>query len=270
MQSAPNLHTSEIQRDRPSLTREHHDGPYYSETEDTVGKYQNFASSTHMISKLNRVSSVMPHTIDWQLNLRSGLHQKPDDKWRRYFTRPQQSFDMMAENCDKDNQEYKTSAITPQDRRPDRRSGAIGIATIRDDPISFKRWPGCEGTHVGQWRHLIDDRRYGHKNRRALRQEVTLREEPGDPNPCRINDNRGDGCIVEMMGRKRWLDPNHHNPMAARPPDGDPKLHHLTRVRILPEADEENRKLRMSKQKRIDEHLSEEHPAIAKAAEAEG
>mmetsp|Transcript_126526 Transcript_126526/g.236530 ORF Transcript_126526/g.236530 Transcript_126526/m.236530 type:complete len:333 (-) Transcript_126526:196-1194(-) len=269
--SAPNLHTAELQRDRLPLTDEHEEGPYYTENEDTIGKYQNFASSHHMINKLGRVSSVTAPGIDWQLNLRNGLHQQPDPKgsWRRYFSRPQASFDMMAENCAADNADYKTSIITPQDRRPDRRTGAIAISTIRDDPMSFKRWPGCEGTHVGQWRHLIDDHRYGRKPKRQLRHEVTLREDPKDPNPCRINDNRSDGCIVEMMGRKRWYDSNHWNPRAARPPEGDPKLHHVSRTRIMPEADEENRKKRMSKQKRLDEGIGEEHPAVTKKREME-
>lgn len=256
--SAPNLLTSELKpRDaQPG----HPDGPYHSSSE-TTGKYQNFAGTVHMINKLNRVSSSsMAHTVDWHVNLRAGSHNKPDDKWRRYFTRPQQSFDMMRENCAASNQEYQTSKITPQDRRPDRRKGAISIECIRDDPISFRRNPGCEGTQVGQWEHLIQDRRYGHKARTQLGHETTLRSQSEDPNGARIEDTRSDGCIVEMLGKKKWLGHRSHDALSAPPLEGgDPKLHHLSQRRIMPEHNEENRILRMNKQTRTDANISDKH-----------
>merc|ERR1719503_456734 len=101
-----------------------------------------------MLNNLTRCSSTQAHQVDWQCNLRDGTHGKPEEKWRRYFSRPQQSFDMMLENCAAANQEYQKSHITPQDRRPDRRSGAISIECIRDEPMNFRRNPGCEGTQV--------------------------------------------------------------------------------------------------------------------------
>lgn len=255
--SAPTLMTSELQA-RPLKTKEHVDGAYHC-TSDTVGKYQNFADTSHMVNGLTRVSGTTAHTVDWQCNLRDSHHKKPDDKWRRYFTRPQASFDMMQENCKADNQEYQTSKITPQDRRPDRRTGAISIATIRDDPMNFRRNAGCEGTQAGQWEHLIHDRRYGHKARTQLARETTLRSNPEDPNGARIEDTRSDGCIVEMLGKKKWI--GHVSPdyMSAPPPEGDPKLHHLSRRRIQAEEDEENRAKRMSKQSRSDTNISYAH-----------
>lgn len=255
-QSAPNLQTAEIQEKK--RYDGHPDGPYHATTE-TVGKYQNFASSHHMLNKLGRVSSGAAHTVDWQLNLRDGYHGKPEVKWRRHFSRPQQSFDMMAENCAAANEDYQNSHITPQDRRPDRRQGALSIETIRDDPISFRRNPGCEGTQVGQWEHLITDRRYGHKARRQLGHETTLRSQPSDPNGARIEDTRSDGCLVEMLGKKKWTGHVSHDALSAMPPDGDAKLHHWSKHRILPETDESNRQARMTKQPRTDKDISEKH-----------
>lgn len=259
--SEPNLATAEMQRDRDlePLVAEHEDGPYHSTTE-TIGKYQNFAATHHMLNRLNRVSSSsLAHTVDWQLNLRDGHHQKPDDKWRRYFTRPQKTFDLMLENCGSDNEAYKTSKITPQDRRPDRRSGAISIETIRDEPMDFRRNPGCEGTQVGQWEHLITCQRYGRKARKQLAHETTLRVHTGDTNGARIDDSRSDGCIVEMLGKKRSVGGVSRDAMSQQPPYGDPKLYHLSRTWNMSEEDEDNRGLRKNKQTRSDANMSYKH-----------
>jgi len=211
-----------------------------------------------MLNGKARVSGGAAHSIDWQLNLRDGLHQAEfDTRWRRHHARPQQSFDMMKENCAADNDAYQKSNITPQDRRPDRSASAINIATIRDDPISFKRWAGCEGTHVGQWRHLIEDTSRGYKSRRVLQHETTYREQPSDTNGARINDNRSDGCIVEMLGKKRWAAAKSHEPFCQKLPHGDPKLYHLSNQRILAEQDEENRQIRMSRHPRSDNNIPE-------------
>jgi len=263
--SLPNLHTQELaegegRAGREPQTSEHHDGGYHRSTA-TVGKYQNFASASHMISGRTRVSSGTSHQIDWQLNLRDGIHQKPDEKWRRYFTRPQRSFDMMKENCSKDNEAYQKSRITPQDRRPDRREGCITIETIRSNPLSFKRWKGCEGTQVGLWEHLISDRSHGHKSRRQLQHETSMREEAGDTSGGRITDNRTDGCLVEMLGKKKWFGSTSHEPLAARPPVGDPRLYHLSKQRLIPEKDEDSRKLRLSRTDRTDNDISDQHVA---------
>eukprot|EP00747_Dinoflagellata_sp_TGD_P161857 gnl/TRDRNA2_/TRDRNA2_178829_c0_seq1.p1 gnl/TRDRNA2_/TRDRNA2_178829_c0~~gnl/TRDRNA2_/TRDRNA2_178829_c0_seq1.p1 ORF type:complete len:330 (+),score=53.16 gnl/TRDRNA2_/TRDRNA2_178829_c0_seq1:110-1099(+) len=262
--SAPNLRTSESRENRRSepLVAEHEDGPYHC-TSETLGKYQNFANSTHMLRSLNRVSGGSAHGIDWQLNLRDGTHQKPDDKWKRYFSRGFVSFDMMAENVNKDNEAYHKSFTTPQDRRPDRNSGALPVASIREDPISFRRWPGCEGTQVGQWRHLIEDRRHGHKSKKQMQFESTLREDANDKNGARICDNRSDGCITEMLGKKKWLDSTVTEPLARRPPEGDAKLHYMSRMRIVAEKDEENRQKRMYKQERRDSNIPEAHEGKA-------
>lgn len=245
-------------RYREPLVPEHENGPYRGESE-TLEKYQNVGNSEHMLKGLTRVSSGGAETIGWQLNLRNGLHQKPDDKWRRYFTRSQVSFDMMKENCASDNEQYQKSHITPHDRRPDRRSGAICTSTMRDDTVGWRRWEGCEGTNVGQWRHLIEHRKHGHKGRRQLQHETTLREDKKDPNGARICDTRSEGCITEMLGKKKWVGHVSHEPLAARPPKGDPKMHHMSRLRILPEVDEDNRRIRMSKHPRTDANIPDSH-----------
>lgn len=265
--SMPNLTEIDESRKREPLAPEHPDGRYRDGKAITGHhqRYQNFASTQHMCQSLLRVSSGSAPTIDWQCNLRGGLHGNEfDTKWRRHHARPQQSFDMMQENCSAANDAYQNSQITPQDRRPDRRSGALSIATIRDDPISFRRWAGCEGTQVGQWVHLIEDHSRGHKTRRQIQHETTMRENPNDPNGARICDNRSDGCIVEMLGKKKWTGAKSSDPLAARFPNGDPKLYHLSQMRIVPEADEENRERRKSKQPRTDANIpatySPDHP----------
>mmetsp|Transcript_7056 Transcript_7056/g.13277 ORF Transcript_7056/g.13277 Transcript_7056/m.13277 type:complete len:333 (-) Transcript_7056:55-1053(-) len=261
--SMPNLHTADIaeSRKREPLAPGHPDGPFHCESE-TLEKYQNLSGTCHMTgSKFNgltRVSSGATHSINWQCNLRDGAHIKYSaSKWKRHYARPQQSFDMLKENCSPENVAYQNSQVTPHDRRIDRRHAALPHATIRDDPISFKRWAGCEGTSVGAWRHLIEDRSRGYKARRQLQYECTLRENPEDPNGARIMDNRSDGCIMEMSGKKKWLGATSHDHLVAHWPHGDAKLYHLSQTRLLPEADEENRALRMSRHPRTDALIPE-------------
>lgn len=256
--SMPNLTEKGESRRPEPLAAEHPDGPYHS-TSETVGKYQNFANTGHMLNGMSRVSSQQSFGVDWQLNLRDGTHGKTDDRWRRYFTRPQATFDMMKENCSKDNEAYQTSHTTPQDRRPDPRSGAISIHTIRDDPMNFHRQRGCEGSNTAQWRHLIEDRRHGHKSRRQLEQETTLRFQEDDPNGAKISDTRSEGCITEMLGKKKWVGHVHRDSLHQPFPHGDPRLYQLSRMRISSEPDEDNRAKRMHKQERTDEGISQLH-----------
>jgi len=277
--SLPNLEAQnrEGHRNEP-LVAEHQDGQYHSKwlnqhtrscpELETIGKYGNVGETGHMVHGATRVSSGAAHTIDWQLNLRGGQYallsvddkarkqkdeeksKEKEDRWRRHYARPQQSFDMMRENCSLNNEAYQKSHITPQDRRPDRNTGAICIGTIRDDPMDFDHMPGNEGTDVSQWRHLIECRRGGHKSRRQMQAEATLRENPSDDRAvggAKITHNRSHGCIVEMLGKKKWVGHEHHDAMSSRPPDGDPRLHHLSRHRIGSEADEENREKRKTK-----------------------
>lgn len=238
--SAPNLNESD--RLREPLAPEHPEGPYHGER-PTVGRYQNVANTGHMLKGLTRKSGGAAHNIDWQLNLRGGLHadEFKQPGWRRHYARGHHSFDLLAER------QNDGDEVTPPYRVPDRHTGAISCATIRDDPISFRRWPGCEGTNAGQWRHLLEDRRYGHKARRQIQHETTLREDPTDNRGSRIQDSRSDGCIVEMMGKKRWQDAWHHEPLAQRLPHGDPRLYHLNNRRVLPDRDEVIRAKRIEK-----------------------
>mmetsp|Transcript_103421 Transcript_103421/g.267493 ORF Transcript_103421/g.267493 Transcript_103421/m.267493 type:complete len:338 (-) Transcript_103421:83-1096(-) len=257
--SAPNLMAAELGESkwREPLAPEHPEGAYHGSTA-SVGKYQNIGNSGHMLQGLTRVSSGAAHGVDWQLNLRGGMHaaQHTDSKWKRHHARSQVSFDMLRENTSK-NEDYQNSHTTPHDRRPDRSNSALPIATIRDDPISFRRWEGCEGTNVGQWRHLIEDRKRGAKVRRVLQSECTMREHKGDTNAARIRDNRSEGCIIEMLGKKRWHDSKSHEPLASRWPHGDAKLYHLHQSRPLPERDEENRAIRKKKTERTDKDIPE-------------
>jgi len=253
-------------RQKDLQTEGHPDGPYHCESE-TFEKYQNFANTGHMLNGVVRKSSGFAPSIDWQLNLRGGLHRNGNEfaKWKRHFARPQVSFDMMKENCSLTNEEYQNTQVTPQDRRPDRMTGAIPVATMRDDPISFRKWPGCEGSQASQWRHLIECRRYGHKGRRQLQFETTLRENSTDKNGARIMDTRSDGCIMEMLGKKKWSAAQHIDPLAQRWPRGDPKLYHLANKKVLPAQDEENRRARMTKCPRTDANIPETHQAKARA-----
>lgn len=272
--SAPVLKTAEVAeaRKREPLAMQHPEGPYHGETK-TLGRYQNYAATSHLIEGLTRVSSGSANGVDWMLNLRNGLHgseHKPETStWRRYFTRPQVSFDMTKENCSSGNSEFVKSKITPQDRRPDRNSGAISIGTIRDDPISFRRWPGCEGTNVGQWRHLIEDTSKGRKSKRHLQAETTMRQDPTLQNCAQITDVRSDGCLVEMLGKKKWNDSVHYDSLSHRPIDGgDPKLYHLAQLRPLAEQNEAIRKLRVKKIVRTDVNIPEARvPLMPRASE---
>lgn len=255
-------------------TAEHADGPYHSRHDggaETVGKYQNFAATGHMLNGLTRVASQDAFGVDFQLNLRDGYHGKPETKWRRFFTRPQATFDLMKENCSKDNEAYQKSHITPQDRRMDKWSGAISIGTIRDEPLHFKRQQGCEGGLTSQWRHLLEDRRHGHKARKQMSADTDLRYEKDWNHGAKICDNRSDGCIVEMLGKKKWVGHVSHEPLCQPPPIGDPKLYHLSRMRILAEKDEENRDKRKYKQTRKDGDIPYTHTQIphAKATKEE-
>jgi len=173
-------------------------------------------------------------------------------------------------------------------QRPDRNANAISITTCRDDPINLRRYPGCEGTQVGQWSHLLSDRRHGHKSRRQMMIDTTWREPPGDSSGGRVTDNRSDGCLVEMLGKKKWSDgygttwpsrtpsgtprgtkrrsawkslegDTHDKPFSQRPPVGDPKLHYLSRMKVLPEGDEATRALRQGKAKRHENEAPEVH-----------
>jgi hypothetical protein len=252
-QSMPDLRTAERQTEREPLVGEHPEGPYLDSSK-TVAKYQNYAQTRDIVNK--RMSR--PTELDWILNLRDGTHaEDPSAKWRRFHTRPQQSFDMMQENCAKTNEVYQTSHITPQDRRIDRRAAALPHANIRADPISFRRWEGCEGTNVNLWQHMIMDHRRGYKSRGSIKAETTIRGSSDDPNGARVSDIRTDGCIVEMLGKKRWNGAQHHDSLHARPPHGDARLHYLSQIRPGLEPDEENRAKRMSKQPRTDAGIPE-------------
>jgi len=155
--SAPNLRAVELAeaREREPLTKEHPEGPYERDT-TTHGKFQNMGNTSHLIKGLAS-RSCSSRSMDWHLNLRGGLHrsecklpEKDESKtlWRRHCARPQQSFDLLQENCNATNELYATSQITPQDRRPDRRYGALPIETIRDEPSSHfqEKTPGSRTT----------------------------------------------------------------------------------------------------------------------------
>lgn len=227
------------------------EGPYGASSE-SFGRYQNVANCAHMLTKLVRLSSG-PQAVDWQLNLRGGVGRKPEDGWRRYFQRPASSFDVRRDKGGAASETYRSSSVTPEERKPDRHRGAVKVAGLREDPINLQREAGCEGTEVGQWLHLLRDTSSGTKARSQLIFETTLRELPGDDSGTRITDNRTNGCIVEMLGKKKWHDAGSHEPLRLHPAKGgDIKLHHLNFLRPELERDEENRALRMARHPRRD------------------
>eukprot|EP00930_Biecheleria_cincta_P075931 TRINITY_DN63126_c0_g1_i1.p1 TRINITY_DN63126_c0_g1~~TRINITY_DN63126_c0_g1_i1.p1 ORF type:complete len:200 (-),score=15.31 TRINITY_DN63126_c0_g1_i1:7-534(-) len=87
-------------RKREPLAPGHPDGAYQCER-PTLGKYQNFSNTSHMLTRLKRVSSGGgAHSIDWQLNLRGGLHQNEfNTSWSRHHIRSRQTFERMREEC---------------------------------------------------------------------------------------------------------------------------------------------------------------------------
>lgn len=220
-------------RQREPLTSKPAEGPYQTDTE-TVGRYQNLGNTAHLVRACSQ------GTLDWQLNLRDGLHRS---------TGRQQNAG---------NESHTPAQITPQDRRLDRRTSGLFSVPIRDEPMIWRR--SCEGLNLGQWGHLVADSRYGNKSRLQLQQETTLRDCPSDTRHARITDNRSDACIVEMMGKKKWHNATHHDPLAQRGPLGDPKLYHVRNLRTLPEEDETNRQLRIRRHTRIDAEQSETRP----------
>lgn len=230
----------------------HPDGAYLSCTK-SGGRYHNVAASAHMLTKLVRRTSGAAHMVDWQLNLRGGLQShKPDAKWRRYFSKPQQSFDAIKENCGPDNAAYQESHVTPRHKKPDRRAGGLTIEQIRNEPFAAQRLAGCEGTQVGQWGHLIKDKKHGAKHRSQLAHETSIRVGPGDESGSRLDDNRTDVCVVEMLGKKKWYGARNHNALAAHPKEGgDVRLHHLSTLKPEAEVDEDNRQLRVSRHPRL-------------------
>jgi len=181
----------------------------------------------------------------WHLNLRSTEVHKPANGWRRHFIRPFQTFDHLKVHlADKASREtYENSEGTPRAAnrwRPDRQKGHWGGILARDDDANFTRASGCEGAHAGLWMHLFQARH----ERAQLGFETTLREADGDEHGARVNDNRSDGCIVEMLGKKKWYN--------ASPKRVDLKLDHLEFLKATSEPDEDNRKARVAKTPRRD------------------
>lgn len=85
--SRPNTTNDSKGRRRREDAGGHPEGPY-GDGSDSFGNYNNFANAAHMLCRLVRLSSgSRPHTVDWQLNLRGGAGRKPEEGWRRYFTR---------------------------------------------------------------------------------------------------------------------------------------------------------------------------------------
>jgi len=186
----------------------------------------------------------------------AGDGRRTDNGWRRYFQRQQTSFDATRENTSKDNEEYQQKLVTPVDRRPDRDYGAMATRTMTDDAFGAGRWKGCEGTQAGQWEHLVRDDHRG-KNRGPLAYLTTLRDQKGDESDSRITDNRSDGCLVEMLGKKKWYNAQSHDPMTAPVSQGgDARLNYLNCVKVLPEPDEDNRRLRIARHRRRDDPIA--------------
>eukprot|EP00435_Cladocopium_sp_Y103_P060341 s945_g22.t1 len=249
--SRPNTtNDSKSRRRREEDAGGHPEGPY-GDGSDSFGNYNNFANAAHMLCRLVRLSSgSRPHTVDWQLNLRGGAGRKPEEGWRRYFTRKQASFDAIARNCTPENEAYKRRLGTPFDHSFDRNLGAIKCATIRDVPLSFERAKGCEGAQAGQWRHIFQAKPAA--TRPQLKHLTSLREMPGQHPGMTISDNRSDTCWVEMLGKKRWENCQPENPLERHPREGgDVKLHHLYYLKVRPEPDDEARTVRTTKTPRL-------------------
>lgn len=231
--------------------RVHPDGPYLQATA-SGGKYQNVASCMHMLTRLVRMSPGV-HTVDWQLSLRGNDHANPNNSWRRHFTRPVGTFDALHASRQDEvyREQYEKLPGTPHYPCGDDRMVKF---VVRDDRPNWRRAKGCEGAQSGQWLDLLKDNERGTKNRSQMHFETSLREVPGDQHGARLSDNRCEGCIVEMMGKKKWAGDINPDPstLAERPPKGDVRLHHLRYLKAKPEPDEEIWKLRVGKTPRRD------------------
>jgi len=266
--SVPKVHSP---RQKPENTTPPEEGPYRTRwksktqlvepEEQTYEKYQNFAETQHMVkgAATHRVSSGGAPEINWQLNLRNGTHRKPDSRWKRYFQKPHQSFELAPTNFEN----YKKQNISPAHLKYDRSMSALPMATIRDMPLKQDRWPGCEGTALNTWEHLVADRTHGHKSRKNIEWETTLREKKGYLNNLgsRIQDNRSEGCITEMLGKKKWQFGNAvPNDLALPYKDGgDPKLYHIRPV--IGEPDPASLALRRHKQPRKEMPITDKENA---------
>ena len=90
------------------------------------------------------------------------------------------------------------------------------------------RWPGCEGTALNTWEHLVSDKKYGHKSRGQIKWETTLREEPNWDFGAKLCDNRSSGNISEFLGKKKWNYSTPDSDLAKSYPEGgDVKLNHI-------------------------------------------
>jgi hypothetical protein len=211
----PSLSESKV---KDLKTKEHEDGAYKQQ------KYGNTADTGHMLRigdavHTKTVRPIVKEQVHFQSTLRSHkpIGEFENKPWRRHFGRYQVSFDIMSENCGKDNEAYQKSHITPQDRRPDRSNSALPIATLRDaSDYCFEgkrtkmRFPGCEGASWTQWRHLV----HPGKVRDMIKWETTLHGFP---------DNRGDQSKTDMLGKKKWQFSTAGDKMTY----GDSKLEYL-------------------------------------------
>jgi len=229
-QAEPTLTES---RQKPAQTKEPQEGPYEQQT------FGNTATSGHMLRRIgdpvqtNNLRPQNKETVCFQMNLRNSaptetgrFENKP---WRRFHTKGFVSFDRMAENTAAQNEAYQKNHITPQDRRPDRNSSALPIATLREaseyctEGLRTKmRFPGCEGASWTQWRHLV----HPGKVRDMIKWETTLHGYP---------DNRQDASVTDMLGKKKWQ----FSTAPDRTTMNDPKLEyhkvHPSAGPILPE-----------------------------------
>lgn len=223
-EGAPNFGES---RERPERTTGPEEGEYVQQ------KYGNTADAGHMLRvgdavHTKTVRPIVKEQVHFQTTLRSHAPQGTFENkpWRRHFTRNQVSFDRMSQNCSLDNEQYQKSHITPQDRRPDRNTSALPIATLREaSDYCFEgartkmRFPGCEGSSWTQWRHLV----HPGKVRDMIKWETTLHGYP---------DNRNDASVTDMIGKKKWQ----FSTAPDRTTLGDPKLeYHKVHPPILGE-----------------------------------
>jgi len=217
-------------RKKPAQTKEPQEGPYEQQT------FGNTATSGHMLRRIGdpvQTTNIRPQCkeqVCWQMNLRNSAPTEMgrfDNKpWRRFHTKGYVSFDRMGENIKQeiyagDGPTPEHKHITPQDRRPDRSNSALPIATLRDgsdyciEGVRTKmRYPGCEGTALQNWRHLI----HPGKVRDMIKFECTLHEMP---------DNRSDACLVDMLGKKKWQYCTAKDRDTLGPEYPDPKLEYM-------------------------------------------
>merc|ERR1719362_280195 len=180
--SMPHLRTMIRSEGREPQAAEHPDGQYLA-TSATVGRYQNVGHTAHMVHGASG-----PHSLDWQLNLRDGMHRSAPSVMNSTAT---------GTNSTRGDENHSSQMTAQkQSRDKDRRSITASVESIRhgsEDAGDVAQW--------SQWRHLIKDKSHGAMDRAAFRNMTMPRSYTRDTLGGR-NNSRSDGDSLGEESRQ--------------------------------------------------------------------